>query len=35
MLDNIGIEYLLSTVACSFRTNLIIKLLYNKNMSNF
>ena len=35
MLDNIGIDYLLSTVAGSFRTNLIIKLLYNKNMSNF
>ena len=35
MLDNIGIDYLLSTVAGSFMTNLIIKLLYNKNMSNF
>lgn len=35
MLDNISFEYLLSTVASSFRTCLIIKLLYNKNMSNF
>lgn len=35
MIDNIGFDYLISTVAGSFRTNLIIKLLYNKNMSNF
>jgi len=35
MLDNISFEYLLSTVASSFRMSLIIKLLYNKNMSNF
>ena len=35
MIDNIGFDYLVSTVAGSFRTNLIIKLLYNKNMSNF
>ena len=35
MLDNIGFDYLISTVAGSFRTNLIIKILYNKNMSNF
>ena len=33
--DNISIDYLISTVYGSFRTNLIIKLLYNKNMSNF
>ena len=35
MKDNISIDYLISSVAGSFRTNLIIKLLYNKNMSNF
>ena len=35
VLDNIGFDYLISTVAGSFRTNLIIKLLNNKNMSNF
>ena len=35
MIDNIGFDYLISTVAGSFRTNLIIKILYNKNMSNF
>ena len=35
MLDNIGFDYLISTVAGSFRTSLIIKLLNNKNMSNF
>ena len=35
MIDNIGFDYLLSTVAGSFRTNLIIKILYSKNMSNF
>lgn len=34
MLDNIGIDYLISTLAGSFRTSLIIKLLYNRNMSN-
>ena len=35
MKDNISIDYLISSVAGSFRTNLIIKLLYSKNMSNF
>ena len=35
MKDNISIDYLISSVAGSFRTNMIIKLLYNKNMSNF
>lgn len=35
MIDNISIDYLISTVAGSIRINLIIKLLYNKNMSNF
>ena len=35
MIDNIGFDYLISTVAGSFRINLIIKLLNNKNMSNF
>ena len=35
MLDNISFDYLVSTVAGSFRTSLIIKLLSNKNMSNF
>lgn len=32
-LDNVGIDYLLSSLASSFRTSLIIKLLYDKNMS--
>ena len=35
MKDNISIDYLISSVAGSFRTNMILKLLYNKNMSNF
>lgn len=35
MLDNISFDYLVSTVAGSFRTSLIIKLLSNKGMSNF
>jgi DNA polymerase-3 subunit delta len=35
MLDNVSFEYLLSTVAGSFRTSLIVKLLNNKNMSNY
>lgn len=35
MLDNIGIDYLIATLAGSFRTSLIIKMLSNKNMSNF
>lgn len=35
MLDNVGIDYLIATLSGSFRTSLIIKLLYNKNMSNF
>ena len=35
LLDNISFDYLISTVAGSFRTSLIIKLLHNKNMSNF
>lgn len=35
MIDNVSIDYLISTVAGSFRTNLIIKLLNSKNMSNF
>ena len=35
MLDNVSFEYLLSTVAGSFRTSLIVKLLNKKNMSNF
>jgi len=34
MIDNIGIDYLISTIANSFRTSLIIKILSNKNMSN-
>ena len=34
MIDNVGIDYLISSIAGSFRTSLIIKLLYNKNMSN-
>jgi len=34
MLDNVGIDYLISSIAGSLRTNYIIKLLYNKNMSN-
>ena len=35
MLDNVGIDYLISSLANSFRSSLIIKLLKNKNMSNF
>lgn len=35
MLDNVGLDYLIATVSGSLRTNLIIKLLYNKRMSNF
>lgn len=35
MIDNVGIDYLLSTLSGSFRTSLIIKLLNRKNMSNF
>jgi len=35
MLDNISLDYLISTVAGSIRSSLIIKLLSNKNMSNF
>lgn len=34
MLDNISFDYLVSTVANSFRISLVIKLLSNKNMSN-
>lgn len=34
MLDNVGVDYLISSIAGSLRTNYIIKLLYNKNMSN-
>ena len=34
VLDNVSIDYLLSTVAGSFRTSLIIKLLSNKGKSN-
>ena len=34
MLDGVGIDYLISSIAGSLRTNYIIKLLYNKNMSN-
>lgn len=34
MLDNISFDYLVSTVANSFRNSLVIKLLSNKNMSN-
>lgn len=34
MFDNIGIDYLISSVFNSIRTSLIIKLLNNKNMSN-
>jgi len=35
MLDNISIDYLISTVSSSIRNSLIIKLLNKKNMSNF
>lgn len=35
MIDNVGLDYLISTLYNSFRTSFIIKLLYNKNMSNF
>ena len=34
MIDNVSIDYLISTVAGSLRTSLIIKHLNNKNMSN-
>ena len=33
-LENIGIDYLMISIYNSFRINYIIKLLYNKNMSN-
>lgn len=35
MVDNVSFDYLIATVAGSIRTSLIIKLLSNKNMSNF
>ena len=35
MLDNVSLDYLISTLAGSFRVSLIIKLLNNRNMSNF
>lgn len=35
MLDNVSLDYLISTVGGCFRNSLIIKLLYNKNMSYF
>ena len=35
VLDNISFDYLLSTVAGALRNSLIIKMLSNKNMSNF
>ena len=35
VIDNVGIDYLLSSLASSFRTSLIIKLLNKKNMNNF
>ena len=34
MIDNVGIDYLISSLAGSFRTSLIVKILKNKNMSN-
>ena len=34
MLDNVGVDYLISTIASSLRVSLIIKLLNNKNMTN-
>ena len=34
ILDNVGIDYLIASIAGSLRTSLIIKLLYRKNMSN-
>ena len=34
LLDNVSVDYLIATLAGSFRTSLIIKLLKNKNMSN-
>lgn len=34
MLDNISFDYLISTVAGSFRTSLVIKILSNRNMTN-
>lgn len=34
MLDNVGVDYLISTIAGSLRVSLIIKLLNNKNMTN-
>ena len=35
VIDNVGVDYLISTLANSFRTSLIIKLLNNRNMSNY
>ena len=35
LIDNISIDYLIITVANCFKTNLIIKMLNSKNMSNF
>lgn len=34
MLDGVGIDYLIATLAGSLRTSLVIKILYNKNTSN-
>jgi len=35
VIDNVSIDYLISTLAGSFRTSLIIKLLYNRGVNNF
>ena len=35
VLDNVSVDYLIATIAGSFRNYLIIKLLSNKNMNNF
>ena len=35
MIDNVSLDYLISSLGGSFKTSLIIKLLKSKNMSNF
>lgn len=35
MLDNVSLDYLISSIGGSFRTSLIVKLLSNKNMSYY
>ena len=34
LMENVGVDYLISSLSNSFRISLIIKILYNKNMRN-